>query len=283
VTQHGSVKALREAGISAQTVASSLASPLPSPIGPEICFVDESRLVATSKANELLKAASELGVERIVFVGDQRQNHAIEAGVPLRQFLADNMAVANLNVIHRQRDRELRRVVEAAPEWPCQAFELLQQQARISEIAGAKQRYQRIAADYLQAHEARQTALVVNPGNDERRALNAEIRTLLVASGHVEDQGCEHSILVRRDLTPAQIVRVGSYQEDGMIHCAGTRPHSARASARTAISRLKRSTDPESCWSCTLPTAAVSRSVRRNGRTLRKSRPKFLSQKAESV
>jgi conjugative relaxase-like TrwC/TraI family protein len=219
----GSVKALREAGVSAQTVASLLGNPLPSPSGPELWFVDESSLVATSKANELLKAARELGVARIVFVGDQRQHHAIEAGAPVWQFLADNMAVAKLNVIRRQRDPELRRAVAAAPERPREAFELLQQQGRISEIPDLKQRYRRIAADYLDGHEAGQTTLVVSPGNDERRALNQEIRNLLVANGHVEKQGREHRILVRRDLTPAQITHAGSYQERDVVHFLGTR------------------------------------------------------------
>ncbi len=219
----GSVKALREAGINAQTVASLLGNPLPSSLGPELWFVDESSLVATSKANELLKAARELGVERIVFVGDQRQHHAIEAGAPIRQFLADNLAVANLSIIRRQRDPELRRAVEAAPERPREAFELLQQQGRISEIADVKQRYQRIAADYLHAHQAGQTTLVVSPGNDERRALNHQIRTLLVAHGYVEKQGREQQILVRRDLTPAQITHAGSYQERDVVHLMGTR------------------------------------------------------------
>ena len=45
--------------------------------------------------------------DRIVFVGDQRQHHAIEAGVPVRQLLADQMAVVELTTIRRQRDPEL--------------------------------------------------------------------------------------------------------------------------------------------------------------------------------
>lgn len=58
----GSVKALRKVSINARTIASLVENPLPSRVGPEIWIVDESSLVATSKANELLKAARELGV-----------------------------------------------------------------------------------------------------------------------------------------------------------------------------------------------------------------------------
>ena len=109
---------------------------------------------------------------------------------PLRQFLAANMAVAELSVIRRQRDPELKRAVElAARGKPDDALELLQQQQRVSEIPDATARYQKIAAAYLQAHEAGQTTLVVSPGNDERRALNQAIRDLLVSHGHVASSG----------------------------------------------------------------------------------------------
>ena len=91
------------------------------------------------------------------------------------------------------------------------------------EITDVNQRYRQIAADYLAGHEARQNTLVVSPGNDERQALNAEIRKLLVEHGHIEKHGQEHQTLVRRDFTPAQLTNAGSYQEGDVIHCAGTR------------------------------------------------------------
>ncbi len=215
----GSVKALREAGINARTIASLLENPLSERPAREVWIVDESSLLATRPANGILKAAREQGVERIVFVGDQRQHHAIQAGAPVRQFLADHLAVAELQVIRRQRDPELKRAVElAARGKPGEALSLLEQQQRVTEISDAAARYQRIAADYLRGHEAGQKTLVVSPGNDERRALNREIRKLLVEHGHVAPQGREHGILVRRDLTPAQLRYAQNYQEGEVIH-----------------------------------------------------------------
>ncbi len=214
----GSVKALREAGINARTIASLMENPLSSRVGSELWIVDESSLVATRPAHRILQAARVQGVERIVFVGDQRQHHAIEAGAPVRQFLTDNLAVAQLQVIRRQRDPELKHAVElAARGKPGEALSLLEQQHRVSEIPDAPARYQRIAADYLRGHEAGQQTLVVSPGNDEQRALNQAIRQLLVEHGHVAAQGREHSILVRRDLTPAQLHYARNYQEGEVI------------------------------------------------------------------
>ncbi len=227
----GSVKALREAGINARTIASLVENPLPARVGPELWIVDESSLLATRPANRILQAAREQGVERIVFVGDQRQHHAIEAGAPVRQFLADNLAVAEPQVIRRQRDPELKPAVElAARGKPGEALSLLEEQHRVSEIPDAAARYQRIAADYLRGHEAGQKTLVVSPGNDERRALNQEIRKLLVEHGHVAEQGHQHGILVRRDLTPAQLHYARNYQEGKVIHF--NRAHNKQGIAR---------------------------------------------------
>jgi conjugative relaxase-like TrwC/TraI family protein len=215
----GSVKALKEAGLQASTVASLIANQLPPKDGPELWIVDESSLLATRPVNELLNTAKDAGVERIVFVGDQRQHHAIEAGAPIRQFLAENMAVAELNVIRRQKDPELKRAVElAAKGKPADALDALQTQNRVHEIADRDKRYEAIAANFLIGHQAGHTTLVVSPGNDERRELNRTIRATLVSHGRVEAQGQEHTILVARDMTKPEMQFARNYAEGDVVH-----------------------------------------------------------------
>jgi hypothetical protein len=191
---------------------------LPPRTGPELWIVDESSLLATRPTNRILKAARQQGVERILFVGDQRQHHAIEAGAPVRQLLADNMVVAELQVIRRQRDPELKRAVELAARGKAgEALSLLAEQRRLTEISETTARYQHIALDYLRAYEAGQNTLVVSPGNDERQALNEEIRKLLIQKGHVQNRGCDYAILVRRDLTRAQLAHARNYQQGDVL------------------------------------------------------------------
>jgi conjugative relaxase-like TrwC/TraI family protein len=214
-------KQLRDAGIKAETIASLLARPLPMPTGPEMWFIDESSLVSSEKVNRILKIAREAGIERPVFVGDQGQHQAIEAGAPIRQLLAAGMPVATLQEIRRQRDPDLREAVKIARGDGAAAFDLLQEQGRITEIADVNRRYRQIAADYLAGIDAKQQTLVVSPGNDERKPLNAEIRALLVERGHVKSRGIKHEVLVRRDMTPEQIVHFGSYQEGDVIYIGG--------------------------------------------------------------
>jgi ATP-dependent exoDNAse (exonuclease V) alpha subunit len=224
----GSVKALQNAGIEAQTIAKLLAAKTAPPKrGPEAWIIDESSLLATVATNRLLKLAQQLGIDRIVFVGDQRQHLAIEAGSPVRQFLADNLAVAELNTIRRQEDPELRRAVELAANGRTgEAVDLLVEQNRVIEIADASERYARIAADYLDAYEARQSCAISSLANDERRVINQVVRNTLIEHGYVSKRGREHEILISRDLTPAQLQHPLSYRESDVIYFVrGSKAH----------------------------------------------------------
>jgi ATP-dependent exoDNAse (exonuclease V) alpha subunit len=80
----------------------------------QLWIIDESSLLPTRQVNRLLQKAHDAGVERIVFVGDQRQHHAIEAGRPVYQMQQVGMTVARLEAIRRQRDPQLREAVALA-------------------------------------------------------------------------------------------------------------------------------------------------------------------------
>jgi AAA domain-containing protein len=88
------VKSLAEAGVSARTFASLLEGQSPHADAKQIWIVDESSLLATRQVNPLLHQAHDEDVSRIIFVGDQRQHHAIEAGRPIFQMQEAGMLVA---------------------------------------------------------------------------------------------------------------------------------------------------------------------------------------------
>src|SRR5216683_4146013 len=82
----GSVRALGEAGVAARTVAALLANRADTDATSHtLWIVDESSLLASRQVNRLLHRARELGVEKVIFVGDQGQHHAVEAGRPILQ------------------------------------------------------------------------------------------------------------------------------------------------------------------------------------------------------
>jgi conjugative relaxase-like TrwC/TraI family protein len=221
-TTGGSVEALEEVGLDAKTVAKLRATPLPSRTSHEVWIVDESSLLASVPVNELLNLAKERGVARIIFVGDQHQHLAIEAGAPIRQMLADNMAVTQLTTIRRQKDPGLLQAVELTTQGRIdEAIDLLIKQNRVAEIKDSAARYEQIAAEYLATHEARQNCLVVSPANEERLAINQAIRQKLVDAGYVQRLGLDHQILIPRDMTDPQKQNALSYHEGDIVYFRG--------------------------------------------------------------
>jgi conjugative relaxase-like TrwC/TraI family protein len=211
------VKSLSQAGVSARTVASLLESQAHHALK-QIWVIDESSLLPTRQVNRILHKAREESVERIVFVGDQRQHHAIEAGRPIFQMQEAGMLVARLDTIRRQRDQELREAVTLASKGEiAESLAILERRGDIHEVADIEQRRKQIAKEYVAAHESGQRVLVVSAANDERRELNKAIRSELIVRGHISFVGKEHTILVNRGLSGAQRATAYNYNEGDVI------------------------------------------------------------------
>ena len=207
------VKALNEAGVAAHTVASLIENPPARVHGKELWIIDESSLLGTKQVNALLYKAREAHVARIVFVGDQRQHHAIEAGRPLHQMQQAGMRVARLDVIRRQRDPELRKAVNHAANGAiAEAIGILERMGRVGALGDTVRRYASIAAEYVGARAADERVLVVSPANEERRQLNAVIRQALKERGLVDSREAAHAVLVNRDLTRSQRGHARNYE-----------------------------------------------------------------------
>jgi ATP-dependent exoDNAse (exonuclease V) alpha subunit len=106
-------------------------------------------LLPTRQVNRLLHKASDEGVTRVVFVGDQRQHHAIEAGRPIYQMQEAGMQAA---AIRRQRDPQLREAVtHAARGEITESLAILERRGDIREVADIEQRRKQIAREYVAA------------------------------------------------------------------------------------------------------------------------------------
>jgi ATP-dependent exoDNAse (exonuclease V) alpha subunit len=162
--------------------------------------------------------AREQSVARIVFVGDQGQHHAIEAGRPVYQMQEAGMLVARLDTIRRQRNPELREAVTLAARGEIvESLAVLERRGDVREVADIDQRREQIAREYVAAHASGQRVLVVSPANDERRELNKAIRAELIARGHVSPLGTEQTILVNRGLSGTQRAMAYNYDEGDVI------------------------------------------------------------------
>jgi len=212
------VRSLSEAGFSARTVA-GLLEKQPQPYNTkQIWIVDEPSLLPTRQVNRLLHRAKEENVARIIFVGDQRQHHAIEAGRPIHQMQEAGMVVVRLDTIRRQRDPELREAVTRAASGEIAAsLAILNRRRDIREVPGFEERRDRIARDYATAQEPGQRVLVVSPANEKRRKLNEAIRAELISRGHISSLGQEHTILVNRGLSGSQRGMAYNYEVGDVV------------------------------------------------------------------
>lgn len=144
-------------------------------------FVDESSLASSKQVNEFLRRLYDF--DRVIFVGDTRQHQGVEAGRPFEQLQNVGMQTAQLDHIIRQRDPELKRVVERLADGQGrEAINSLAQMGRIHEIQDQEARLNAIAQDYARQPEA---TLVVSPDNRSRMALNERIHRELQAGGIV--------------------------------------------------------------------------------------------------
>ena len=199
------VKSLSEAGVSARTVASLLEGQSPHAQTKQIWIVDESSLLPTRQVNRLLHTARGEGVERVIFVGDQRQHHAIEAGRPIYQMQEAGMPVARLDTIRRQRDLELREAVALAARGEiAESLAILERRGDIRGVADAEQRRKQIARENTRRSiNLGQRVLVVSPANEERRKLNKAIRAELMRAATSHSRARAHDLRESWALRPA--------------------------------------------------------------------------------
>ena len=206
---------LEEAGVRSSTLQRHLAEPAPHSRGRgQLYVLDESSLVSTRQAREFL---DRLGPnDRVVLVGDSRQHQAVDAGRPFEQLQKAGMDTAKLDEIVRQRDPNLKRVVDDLAHGRVrEAVSELRSQGRVHEIPDRGQRLQAIARDYATSSDR---TLVVAPDNQSRRDLNEHIRNELKTHGHVAREDHKVSVLVpRQDMTGADRAWAARYHEGDVI------------------------------------------------------------------
>lgn len=205
------VKALKELGTDAHTLASYLASQDKRTDAKTLLIIDEAGVVPTRIMERTLAVAQQAGA-RVVLLGDTAQTYAIEAGKSFYQLQRAGMETARMTEIQRQRDPILRAAVElAAAGEPEKSLRLVSQ---VREIRDDSERRQAIADAYVSLSPAeRDETLIVSGTNEARREINALVRQGL----SLEGKGREYDLLVRRDTTQAERREAKYYRIGDMI------------------------------------------------------------------
>jgi conjugative relaxase-like TrwC/TraI family protein len=192
------VRALRELGVEARTLASFLAAREKHIDSRTVLVIDEAGTVPTRQLEQSLRLAEAAGA-RVILLGDTRQTKAIEAGRPFDQLQNTGMQTALMQEIQRQKDPVLREAVTLAAKGEAAAS--LRHIREVREIRDDKDRRAAIAGDYARMPaEERSRTIVVAGTNEVRREINQAVRENLGLAG----QGLEFATLTRRDTTQAQ-------------------------------------------------------------------------------
>ena len=167
--------------------------------------------------------------DRVLLVGDRRQHEAVEAGRPFAQLQDAGMKTVKLEEIVRQKDPELKQVVEQLARGEVrEALQNLDRQGRVHEIQGHDERIAAIAKEYSKSPE---NTLVVSPDNRSRAEINQRIHAEMQRRGLVSNKEREIRALVpRQDLTGAERTWAERYEVGNVLRYS-------RASKETGIGK----------------------------------------------
>jgi conjugative relaxase-like TrwC/TraI family protein len=221
---------LDEAGIETSTLQKHLARGAQPDTGEKRLYVlDETSLASTRQLHEFI--ARLRANDRVLLVGDRRQHEAVEAGRPFAQLQDSGMKTVKLEEIVRQKDPELKQVVEQLARGNVrEAINNLDQQGRVHEIRGHDERISAVAKEYARSPE---NTLVVSPDNRSRMEINERIHAELQGKGRVS--GEEHPIRTlapRQELTGADRTWAAKYEVGDILRYS-------RASKETGIAKGK--------------------------------------------
>jgi ATP-dependent exoDNAse (exonuclease V) alpha subunit len=219
---------LADAGMETSTLQKHLARGQQPDTGERRLYVlDESSLASTKQMHEFVDRLHPN--DRVLLVGDRRQHEAVEAGRPFAQLQDAGMKTVKLEEIIRQRDPELKQVVEQLARGDVrEAVQGLERQGRVHEISGREERIGEIAKEYAKSPEG---TLVVSPDNRSRVEINLAIRTEMQKHGIVSKE--EHRIealVPRQHLTGTERTWAARYEFNDVVRYA-------RASKETGIER----------------------------------------------
>lgn len=219
---------LGEAGIETSTLQQHLARGQQPDRGEKQLYVlDESSLASTRQLHEFIERLRPN--DRALFVGDRRQHEAVEAGRPFAQLQDAGMKTVKLEEIVRQKDPELKEVVQELARGNVQeAINNLDQQGRVHEIRGHDELISAIAKEYARLPE---NTLVVSPDNRSRMEISERIHTELQGKGLVRGEECIIRTLVpRQELTGADRTWAAKYEVGDFLRYS-------RASKETGIGK----------------------------------------------
>lgn len=201
-------------------------------------IVDEGSMVANEAAMRILRISEALGVEKVVFVGDERQHGAVGAGAPFRYLIHKDAPIAVLSQIVRQKDQDLlKAVAHFSRGQSSQAIEALGE--RVLEVgagSGPKELIARAADLWREGKDEGFVRPVITATQADRASINALILADLSRRGEIHAVGPAEARLAPRRLQGAELRVAANYDlGDVLVFHAGVRSASVNAGEHWAV------------------------------------------------
>ena len=190
--------------------------------GRGVWIVDEASMLSARDTATLLESAEKSNA-RVILVGDVKQLGSVGAGAAFAQLQSAGMGTAKLAEIVRQTNPLTKEAVEASIQGDARrALDALDRGGgKIIAHNDPSERMKAMAMDYaaLSPKEQRGT-IVIDPSRAGRDALNAEIRTQLIASGRLTGEAVVMRTLESKGLTKAEARDARSYEVGDVVRFA---------------------------------------------------------------
>jgi conjugative relaxase-like TrwC/TraI family protein len=212
-----------ESGITSQTLASYLLTNDQQLPQQEIILVDEASMLSTVQMEKLLEKSVGLN-NRVILVGDTKQLSAVDAGAPFKLLQEAGLSTAIIDQNLRQRDPQLKQVVEAIANSDQnadsinQAYQKLNDRSKVKQITNDEVRRQEITSDYLSRPvDVRHKTLILAGTNADKQAIVSSVRQGLMAEKTLGNQSRKISTLRRKNLDKFAIAQAHHYQRGDVI------------------------------------------------------------------
>jgi ATP-dependent exoDNAse (exonuclease V) alpha subunit len=207
----------KNAGIKSQTIDSFFLQNWKDSGNKQLWVIDEASMVGSRQFRELI-SRSEQADAKVVYVGDHKQEQAIDAGPPFQKLIQGGvLKTVEMNEITRQTGDYRETSQDLAAKRIDQAFYRLERSGKIHEVSDRAERKRTIVEDYTGRTDYKDT-IIVTARNDDRTELNDSIRRELKSQGRLDEKEQTFTVRQSRNLSPEDRHFAQSYRQGDVIY-----------------------------------------------------------------